>query len=72
VFIGGSSAWRAGDEHFCPLTTGNVAHKGGAVRKGSTTVFINKKRAARAGDLIVEVGVPNPIAAGCPTVLIGG
>jgi uncharacterized Zn-binding protein involved in type VI secretion len=72
VFIGGKPAWRAGDLHSCPLSTGNVLHLGGAVSKGSLTVLINKRPAARMGDAIVEAGPPNPIAAGCPTVLIGG
>jgi len=40
---------------------------------GSTTVFINKLPACRAGDTIVEaIGPPNKIAMGCPTVIIGG
>jgi uncharacterized Zn-binding protein involved in type VI secretion len=38
---------------------------------GSTTVLINNLPAARQGDVIVEVGPPNAIAVGCPTVIIG-
>jgi uncharacterized Zn-binding protein involved in type VI secretion len=42
------------------------------VAKGSTTVLIAGLPAARAGDQVTEAGPPNPIAAGEPTVLIGG
>jgi uncharacterized Zn-binding protein involved in type VI secretion len=72
VLIGGQPAWRAGDVHVCPLTTGTVPHTGGSVALGSTTVLIGGMPAARQGDTIVESGPPNAIAAGCPTVLIGG
>jgi uncharacterized Zn-binding protein involved in type VI secretion len=73
VLIGGMPAWRAGaDTHVCPLVTGVVPHVGGVVALGSTTVLINNMPAARQGDLIVEVGPPNTIAMGEPTVLIGG
>ena len=73
VLIGGLPAWRAGiDVHVCPLVTGVVPHVGGVVALGSTTVYIDGMPAARMGDEIVEAGPPNPIAAGCPTVLIGG
>jgi len=72
VFIGGQPAWRAGaDAHACPLVTGTVPHATGMVAMGSATVFINNLPAARQGDVVVEVGPPNTIAAGCPTVLIG-
>jgi uncharacterized Zn-binding protein involved in type VI secretion len=37
--------------------------------KGSATVLICKKPAARAGDQLAHGGA---IAAGCPTVMIGG
>ncbi|MBT1090319.1 PAAR domain-containing protein [Streptomyces sp. Tu102] len=74
VLIGGRPAWRAGtDAHVCPLVSGTVAHAGGVVAQGSTTVFVNGLPAARSGDRITEAaGPPNPIANGCPTVLIGG
>jgi uncharacterized Zn-binding protein involved in type VI secretion len=42
------------------------------VAKGSLTVLIGGLPAARMGDTIVEAGGPNAIAAGEPTVLIGG
>lgn len=72
VLIGGQPAWRAGaDSHACPLVTATVPHATGIVAMGSATVFINNLPAARQGDVIVEVGPPNTITAGCPTVLIG-
>ena len=73
VFIGKQPAWRAIlDAHACPLSSGPVAHAGGVVMIGSKTVLINKMPAARQGDKVVEAGPPNSIAAGCPTVTIGG
>ncbi|MEE8056651.1 MAG: PAAR domain-containing protein [Pseudomonadales bacterium] len=72
VLIGGLPAWRVGiDFHVCPLVTGVVPHVGGMVAIGSTTVFIEKMPAARQGDQLIEVGPPDPIAMGEPTVLIG-
>ena len=73
VLIGGMPAWRAtADFHMCPLVTVLVPHVGGIVSLGSTTVLINNLPAARQGDMIVEAAPPNSIAAGCPTVQIGG
>jgi uncharacterized Zn-binding protein involved in type VI secretion len=73
VLIGGKPAWRAGtDSHACPLSDGPKPHVGGMVAKGSATVLIAGLPAARVGDQVVEVGAPNPIAMGDPTVLIGG
>lgn len=72
VLIGGMPAWRAGgDFHACPLSDGPKPHVGGTVAVGSATVFINGMPAARQGDQIIEVGPPDPIAVGEPTVLIG-
>lgn len=72
VLIGGLPAWRAGaDTHACPLFDGPKPHVGGVVALGSVTVLIGGLPAARQGDLIVEVGAPNAIAAGAPTVMIG-
>jgi uncharacterized Zn-binding protein involved in type VI secretion len=72
VLIGGLPAWRAGvDVHTCPLVSGTVPHVGGVVAVGSTTVLINGYPAARQGDVIVEATVPNVVASGSPTVLIG-
>lgn len=73
VLIGGKPAWRAGpDFHVCPLVNVLVPHVGGSVLVGSTTVLINNLPAARMGDIIVEPGIPNVIASGVVTVLIGG
>ncbi len=72
VLIGGMPAWRAGsDMHNCPLVTGNVAHVGGVVSVGSSTVLINNMAAVRQGDMVTESGPPNSITMGCTTVLIG-
>lgn len=73
VLIGGRPAWRAGgDAHVCPLVDGVKPHAGGVVAKGSASVLIGGLPAARMGDQVVEAGAPNPIAAGDPSVLIGG
>jgi uncharacterized Zn-binding protein involved in type VI secretion len=72
VLIGGQPAWRAGaDVHACPLFDGPKPHVGGVVALGSVTVLIGGLPAARLGDLVVEIGPPNPILAGAPTVTIG-
>ena len=72
VLIGGQPAWRiASDTHVCPLVDGVKPHVGGVVASGSTTVLIGGLPAARQGDSVVEVGPPNTIAMGCPTVMIG-
>ena len=72
VLIGGQPAWRAGsDVHACPLVDGLKPHAGGVVAVGSMTVMIGGLPAARQGDMVVEVGPPNAIAAGAPTVMIG-
>ncbi|TCM35980.1 PAAR domain-containing protein [Kribbella sp. VKM Ac-2568] len=72
VLIGGMPAWRAGsDVHTCPLSDAGKPHVGGVVTVGSATVLIGGLPAARQGDQVVEAGVPNAIAVGAPTVLIG-
>lgn len=72
VVIAGQPAWRAGsDTHVCPLVDGVKPHAGGVVAVGSVTVMIGGFPAARQGDLVVEVGAPNSIALGAPTVTIG-
>lgn len=72
VLIGGMPAWRAtADLHNCPLSSGPVPHVGGVVIVGSVTVLINNLPAARQGDIVTEIGPPNTIVMGCPTVLIG-
>ena len=72
VLIGGQPAWRAGsDSHVCPLSDGPKPHAGGVVAVGSLTVMIGGLQAARQGDMVVEVGPPDPIVSGAPTVMIG-
>lgn len=72
VLIGGAPAWRAGmDFHTCPLVTVLIPHVGGSVAVGSPTVLVNGAPLSRLGDQVIEVGPPNAIAMGEPTVLIG-
>lgn len=72
VLIGGQPAWRAlADFHVCPLSDGPKPHVGGVVAVGSMTVMIGGLPAARQGDMVVEVGPPDSIAMGAPTVMIG-
>jgi uncharacterized Zn-binding protein involved in type VI secretion len=72
VLIAGMPAWRtASDSHVCPLSDGPKPHAGGVVAVGSMTVMIGGLPAARQGDFVVEVGPPNTIAMGAPTVMIG-
>lgn len=72
VRIGDRPAWRAGrDRHVCPLSNGPQAHRGGVVERGSLTVLINGKPAARQGDQVIEAGARNAIVGGELTVLIG-
>jgi uncharacterized Zn-binding protein involved in type VI secretion len=72
VLIGGRPAWRAGsDTHTCPLSDGPKPHVGGVAPSGSMTVLVAGLPAARQGDQILEVGPPNAITVGEPTVLIG-
>lgn len=75
VLIGGQPAARVGDMHACPMVTPGVPpipHVGGPITMGSTTVLIGGQPAARMGDMATCTGPPDTIAAGCPTVLIGG
>src|SRR4051794_39593127 len=72
VLIGKRPAWRAAaDSHVCPLSDGPKPHAGGVVAAGSATVMIGGLPAARVGDMVVEVGPPNAIVSGAPTVNIG-
>jgi len=72
VLIAGKPAWRATvDVHACPLVDGVKPHVGGVVAVGSVTVMIGGLPAARQGDMVVEVGAPNAILLGAPTVMIG-
>jgi uncharacterized Zn-binding protein involved in type VI secretion len=75
VLIGGQPAARMGDMHVCPMQTPGtppIPHVGGPILQGSTTVLIGSQPAARQGDMATCVGPPDTIAAGSPTVLIGG
>ena len=75
VLIGGQPAARMGDMHTCPMVTPGtppIPHVGGPITMGSATVLIGGQPAARMGDMATCVGPPDTIAAGCPTVLIGG
>ncbi len=73
---GSASAAASGgtvDAHSCATPLPIPPHGPGVVIDGSATVLINGLPACRVGDTIVEaVGPPNQIAAGCPTVIIGG
>jgi uncharacterized Zn-binding protein involved in type VI secretion len=82
VLIGGEAAARVGDNQTCPLSTeAGIAHVGGAITSGSQTVYIGGKKAARVGDGCDCVmgpdapegakGIPNTVATGEMTVLIG-
>lgn len=75
--IGFLPAWRATmDQHACPAVSASGPDGVGSVLKGSPTVFINGMMACRMGDIVVEkpglaLGPMDPIAMGCPTVIIG-
>ena len=62
VMIGRKPAATVGDKCVC---TGPMD----SIVQGSATVFINKKKAARAGDQTSHGGT---IMSGWPTVIIGG
>lgn len=73
VLIGFQPAATLGDPHLCPMFDGPKPHVGGTILKGSATVMIANKPAARVGDTTECKGPPGAIAPpGCPTVLIGG
>jgi uncharacterized Zn-binding protein involved in type VI secretion len=60
------------DMHICPIPVPIPPHGPGFVTRGSVTVSINNLAAARQGDQVFEAcGGPDPIAMGCPTVVIG-
>jgi uncharacterized Zn-binding protein involved in type VI secretion len=77
VLIENLPAWRANvDQHACPAVSVSGADGVGSVLMGSPTVLIENQMACRQGDIVVEkpglaMGPMNPIAKGCPTVLIG-
>jgi PAAR motif len=78
VLIGFLPAWRTVvDQHACPAVNISGADGVGSVLMGSPTVFIDNQMACRVGDVVVEapgaaMGPADPIAMGCPTVIIGG
>jgi uncharacterized Zn-binding protein involved in type VI secretion len=60
------------DMHVCPIPCPIPPHGPGVVTKGSKSVVINNLPACRQGDKVMEAcGGSDPIAMGCPTVLIG-
>ena len=68
VKVNGLNAIRHLDQyaaHGCPVC---VPHPGG-VAKGSTTVYINDRMAARLGD---PIDCGTAIAVGSPNVIVGG
>jgi uncharacterized Zn-binding protein involved in type VI secretion len=77
TLIGFLPAWRTIiDQHACPAASISGADGIGSVILGSPTVFINNQMACRIQDIVVEkpglaLGPMNPIAMGCPTVMIG-
>jgi uncharacterized Zn-binding protein involved in type VI secretion len=71
VMIGFMPAACMGDAHVCPLFDGPKPHVGGTILKGSVTVKIGNKPAARVGDPTECKGPPGTIAKGEPTVKIG-
>lgn len=72
VMIGYMPAACMGDMQVCPASDGPKPHVGGAILKGSATVLICNKPAARAGDPTECKGPPGTVAKGEPTVQIGG
>lgn len=79
VIIGYQPAWRTNiDMHACPaVTPAGTADGMGFVVVGSKTVLIDFQMACRQFDVVQEtpgaaMGPMNPIAMGCPTVIIGG
>jgi hypothetical protein len=78
TLIGSLLAWRTVvDQHVCPAVNVSGADGVGSVLIGSPTVYIDNQMACRVGDVVVEkpgaaLGPANPIAIGCPTVIIGG
>jgi len=77
TLIGNLPAWRTNiDQHACPAASISGADGVGAVIVGSPTVLIDNQMACRVMDIVVEkpglaLGPANPIAMGCPTVIIG-
>jgi uncharacterized Zn-binding protein involved in type VI secretion len=67
-----AAAATGADIHMCDTPLPIPPHGPGVVINASPTVMINNLPAARQGDQVLEaVGPPDPIAMGCPTVIIG-
>src|SRR5262245_25183623 len=64
------SAARLGDNHTCPMVTGQVPHVGGPLTAGAATVMIANQPAARVSDMATCAGPPDAIVQGSGTVLI--
>ena len=59
------------DTHVCPIITGVVPHVGGPIiGPGSPNVFTGALTRARATDMCVCCGPPDPILPGATTVFI--
>src|ERR1051326_9153373 len=71
VLSGNMPAARVGDTHVCPASDPKPHVGGPILPPGSPTVLIGMLPAARMGDKATCVGVPDVIAKGEPTVMIG-
>jgi uncharacterized Zn-binding protein involved in type VI secretion len=71
VNIAGIPAACMGDPHACPMWTALKPHVGGVITKGSASVLIGNKPAARVSDLTTCTPEPGAIALGEMSVLIG-
>jgi uncharacterized Zn-binding protein involved in type VI secretion len=71
VNIAGIPAACMGDPHVCPMWTALKPHVGGVITKGSMSVMIAGKPAARISDLTTCTPEPGAIALGEMSVLIG-
>ena len=72
VFIGFLPAACMGDPQICPMFDGPKPHVGGTIVKGSSSVNIGGKPAARVSDTTECKGPPGSVALGEFTVMIGG
>jgi uncharacterized Zn-binding protein involved in type VI secretion len=70
--VAAAMAGLGGDMHACPLVKVVIPDGPGLVTVCSQTVLIGGQGAARQGDPIQEATNVNSIAAGEPTVMIGG
>jgi uncharacterized Zn-binding protein involved in type VI secretion len=70
--VANAMAGSGADTLACPIVKVVIPDGSGVVMTGSQTVLINKFPACRVGDVIQEATAPSTVAAGCPTVMIGG